>query len=155
VDAGVAPPSTPLAAMLHAGLGPALGHALLAAILLFLAAGVRLTRPRPTAPPLRRAFVEHVEAVGALYARTRSAHHALATYARFADERVRARLPRQSGDVSAFLASRAGAPLERCQAVWARASAVRAGAPPQGDELAVLAELAAVYSAATGHDTDT
>jgi hypothetical protein len=154
-DDGVAPPSTPLAAMLHAGLGPALGHAVLAALLLFLAAGVRLAHPKPTPPPLRRAFVEHVEAVGALYARTRSAPHALATYARFADDRLRARLPRQTGDIAGFLASRARVPLEKCQRVWARATAARGGARPQGDELAVLAELAALYSAATGRDTDT
>jgi hypothetical protein len=152
-DDGVAPPSTPLAAMMHAGMGVGMAHALVAAIVLFLAAGIRLARPKPAAPPLRRAFAEHVEAVGALYARTRNAPHALAVYARFADERLRATIPRQGTDVAAFLASRAGVPLDRCQRLWARAAAAKAGAPPQGDELAVLKELAAVYSAATAQGT--
>jgi hypothetical protein len=152
-DDGVAPPSTPLAAMKRAGLGVGMAHALVASIVLFLAAGIRLARPKPVPPPLRRAFAEHVEAVGALYARTRSAPHALAVYARFADERLRAHMPRQGTDVAAFLASRARVPLERCQRLWARAAAARAGAPPQGDELAVLKELAALYSAATAQGT--
>ncbi len=152
-DDGLSPPSTPLASMLRAGLGTGLAHALVASIVLFLAAGSRLARPRPAAPLLRRAFVEHVEAVGALYARTGNAAHALAAYARFADERLRARLPRQTTDVAAFLSSRARVPLERCQRLWARATAARAGALPQGDELAILGELATVYSAATAQDT--
>jgi hypothetical protein len=127
-------------------------HALFAALALFLAVGVRLARPKPAAPPLRRAFAEHVEAVGALYARTRNAPHALAAYARFADERLRARMPRGTSDVPAFLASRARLPLDVCQRVWARAVAAKAGAPPLGDELAVLKELSAVYSAAMAQD---
>jgi hypothetical protein len=151
-DDGVAPPSTPLAALMRAGLGVAMAHALVAALLLFLAVGVRLARPKPAPPPARRAFAEHVEAVGALYARTRNAPHALAAYATFADERLRARMQRGSADVAAFLASRARLPLEACQRVWSRAMAAKAGTPPQSDELAVLRELAAVYSAAMAKD---
>jgi hypothetical protein len=148
-DDGVTPPGTPLASMLRAGLGTGLVHALVACLILFLAAGVRLARPKPFAPSMRRAFAEHIQAVGALYARTRNAPHALASYARFADERLRARLPRQGGDVAAILASRAGVPLERCQRIWARATEAKSGAPNQGDELSVLAELAALYTTAT------
>jgi hypothetical protein len=151
-DDGVAPPSTPLAALLRAGLGLALVHALVASLLLFLAVGIRLARPRPAAPPARRAFAEHVEAVGALYARTHSAPHALATYATFADERLRARMPRSSGDVATFLAARARLPLEQCQRLWSRAMAAKTGAPPRSDELAVLRELTAAYSAAMAKD---
>jgi len=151
-DDGVSPPSTPIAALTRAGLGLGLAHALVAVIVLFLAVGTRLTRPRPAPPPVRRAFTEHVEAVGALYARTGSAPHALAAYARFADERLRARMPRGTSDVAAFLATRAGAPLESCQRIWTRAMASKAGAPPLGDELTVLKELSAVVSAAMGRD---
>jgi len=151
-DDGVSPPSTPIAALLRAGLGTGLAHALLAVLVLFLAVGARLARPRPHLPPRRRAFAEHVEAVGALYARTQSAPHALAMYARFADHRLRARMPRGSADVAVFLASRARLPLDACQRLWARAVQANAGAPPLGDELAVLRELSAVYAAATSHD---
>jgi hypothetical protein len=129
-----------------------LAHAAVFGVILFLAVGTRMGRPRPRPAPRRRAFVEHVEAVGTLYARTRNAAHALAAYARFADERLRARMPRTTGDVATFLASRAGAPLELCQRVWARAAEAKGGAPPQGDELAVLRELTALCGAAMARD---
>jgi hypothetical protein len=90
--------------------------------------------------------------VGALYARARSAPHALAAYARFADERLRARMPRGSGDVASFLASRARMPLHVCQQLWARAMQAKGGAPPLGDELGVLRELSALYAAAMAQD---
>jgi hypothetical protein len=151
-DDGVSPPTSPIAALTRAGLGSGLVHGLLATLVLFLAVGVRLARPKPSPPPTRRAFAEHVEAVGALYARTRSAPHALAAYARFVDERLRANLPRGANDVPAFLASRAKLPLDACQRVWARAMAAKAGGAPAGDELAVLKELSAVYAAAVARD---
>jgi hypothetical protein len=145
---GVSPPSTPIAALLRAGLGTGLLHAVPFVLVLFLGAGVRLSRPKPSPPPRRRAFAEHVAAVGALYARTHNGAHALAAYARFADERLRARMPRGSTDVGGFLASRAGMPLDVCHRLWARAMQAKAGSPPLGDELAVLRELSVVYAAA-------
>ncbi len=145
---GVSPPSTPIAALLRAGLGMGLLHAVPFIVVLFLGAGTRLSRPKPAPPPRRRAFAEHVSAVGALYARTHNGAHALASYARFADERLRARMPRGSMDVGGFLASRAGMPLDVCQRLWARAMQAKAGAPPLGDELSVLRELSVVYAAA-------
>jgi hypothetical protein len=148
---GLAPPTTPLTAMNRAGLGLGMVHALLAAVVLFLAAGIRMARATPTPPVVRRAFVEHVEAMGALYARTNNAEHALATYARFAEERLRAQMPRGTSDVAAFLASRARLPLDVCERVWTRA-AVPNHLAPTGDDLAVLKELLAVYSAATAKD---
>jgi hypothetical protein len=151
-DDGVSPPTSPIAALTRAGLGPGLLHGLLATLVLFLAVGIRLARPKPSPPPTRRAFAEHVEAVGALYARTRSAPHALAAYARFADERLRASMPRGGNDVPAFMASRAKVPLETCQRLWARAMAAKGGAAPLGDELAVLKELSAVYAATMTRD---
>jgi hypothetical protein len=151
---GVSPPTSPIAALVRAGLGPGLLHALFATLVLFLAVGVRLARPKPAPPPTRRAFAEHVEAVGALYARTRSAPHALAAYARFVDERLRASMPRGANDVPAFLASRAKLPLETCQRLWARAMAAKGGGAGRatGDDLAVLKELSAVYAAAMTRD---
>lgn len=149
---GVSPPSTPVAALLRAGLGLPLGHAAVFVLVLFLAMGTRMARPRPTPPPRRRAFAEHVEAVGALYARAHSAPHALAAYARFADERIRARMPRGSGDVATFLASRAKMPVDVCQRLWARAMQAKAGGVVLGDELTVLRELTALYAAAMAQD---
>ncbi len=151
-DDGMSPPSTPISALSRAGLGLAMIHGAAAVLVLAFAAGVRLARPKPAPPPVRRAFAEHVEAVGALYARTRNAPHALAAYARFADERLRMRMPRGATDVAAFLASRSRMPLDACQRIWTRAVAAKAGAPPLGDELAVLKELSAMYSAAMAQD---
>ena len=151
-DDGVAPPSTPIAALLRAGLGLGLAHAAVFAVVLFLAAGSRLARPRPSAPPRRRAFAEHVEAVGALYARAGGARHALAAFAGFADQRLRARMPRGGGDVAAFLAAGAGLPRQACQRTWERAMQSRSKGPARGDELAILRELCALFAAATAQD---
>lgn len=151
-DDGVTPPSTPIAALTRAGLSLGLVHALVAALVLFIAVGVRLRRPQPASPSPPRAFAEHVTAVGALYANSRSAAHALAAYARFADERLHARMPRGANDVAAFLATRAHRPVAECRRVWARATEAKAGQQPVGDELAVLKELSAIYAAATAQD---
>jgi hypothetical protein len=149
-DDGVAPPSSPVSSLMRAGLGLGLLHALAAAAILFLAAGIRLMRPRRASPPARRAFVEHVRAVGGLYARTSNAAHALAVYTRFAEERLRARMPRGTVDVPTFLAQRSSHPVEECRELWSRAVASRAGDPARGDELTVLKRLSALCAAAMG-----
>lgn len=149
---GVAPPSTPWTALTRAGLGLGLLHALLASAVLFLAAGRRLARPRPAAAPRRRRFIEHVRAVGALYARTGNAAHALSAYAQFAEERLRVRMPRGTSDIPEFLASRSEQSVERCRALWTRALAARGGGPSAGDELAVLRDLSVLYAAAIAQD---
>jgi hypothetical protein len=165
-DDGVAPPSSPIAALSRAGLGLGLVHALVASLALFLAVGMRLTRPKPSPQPRRRAFGEHVEAVGALYARARAAPHALAAYTRFVEGRFLARmlhaarprlLPRRgqdssAPDVASFLASRSRLPVDACRRLWARAMAAKEGAEPQGDELAVLEELSAACVVAMARD---
>jgi hypothetical protein len=147
-EQGVSPPSNPLAALVRVGLGPALAQGLVFALVLFAAVGTRQSRPTPEGPPRRRAFAEHVEATGALYARTRAAGHALAAYARYADERLRAKMPRGS-DPASFLALRSGADPDRTAALYARAMAARADDPKRGDELAMLRELSGLFAAAT------
>jgi hypothetical protein len=149
---GVAPPTTPITAMTRAGLGLGMVHALAAALVLFLAVGTRMARATPSPAPARRAFVEHVEAMGALYARTGSAEHALAAYARFAHERLRSKMPRGTSDVAGFLSSRARLPLDVCERVWRRATSPDAAPGDPADALATLKELSAVYTAATAKD---
>jgi hypothetical protein len=141
---GVAPPANPLSGMIRAGFGLALLHAALFAVVLFLAEGRRLARPVPTAPPARRAFAEHVRAVGALYARGRAAPHALAVFVRFIEERLRASGAR-GGDPATLLAHRSGEDRARVAALWMRAS--REGSTAK-DALATLAELSAVWGRA-------
>ncbi len=152
---GTAPPNNPFAALARAGLGLGLWHALIATILLFLAVGIRLVRATPTPPPRRRAFVEHVEATGALWARTGLAAHALAAYARWADERIRARMPRGAHDVPGFLAQRTGRDREACEEVWRRAQEARAPSPaderaPRGDEPVALKRLGELLGPESG-----
>ena len=145
---GISPPSNPLVSLLHAGLGLALGHAAAATLILILAFGIRQARPRLAPPPARRAWTEHIEATGGLYARGRLAAHALAMYARFVDGRLRPRMPRGTSDPAAFLALRSGADPAYCATVWARASAARSTDRAHGDELTTLRALSALYAAA-------
>ncbi|MBI2396079.1 MAG: hypothetical protein HYV09_41330 [Deltaproteobacteria bacterium] len=123
---GTSPPSNPFTALVRAGLGLGLGHALLATLLLFLAAGVRLARATPRPAPRRRAFAEHVEATGALWARARLSPHALSVFGRFVEERVRARRDRLGEHENALLA---------------RAQQARTDETPRGDELRTMKDL--------------
>jgi hypothetical protein len=86
---GVPPPSNPFAALARAGLAKGLWHALAASIILFLAVGLRQARSVRVARETRRAFAEHVEATGSLYARADANVHALAVYDRFVESRLR------------------------------------------------------------------
>jgi hypothetical protein len=146
-EQGIAPPSNPFAGLVHIGLGPALAHVALFIPLLFLAYGVRQTAPRAEPPPRRQAFAEHVQAVGALYARRRAATHALAVYAKHVDDRMRAAMPR-GNDPAQFLAARSGADPATAAELYARALAAESGAKPLGDELTVLQRLSVLYAKA-------
>ncbi|MGZ5968037.1 MAG: DUF4350 domain-containing protein [Polyangiales bacterium] len=147
---GTAAPSNPFAALARAGLGPAMIHALIAVGLLFLAVGVRLARATPTLPPRRRAFVEHVEATGAFWARAKVAPHALASYVRWADEHLRTKMPRGTSDVAAFLAMRSGTSPEEASRLWSRALEARTDETPKGDELVTLKALSELVTKADG-----
>jgi hypothetical protein len=132
---------------MRAGLGPAMAQTAFAALLLFLAVGIRSRRPRPAPPPTRRAFTEHVRATGALWARAKASPHALASYARWIDEQVRARAPLGT-DPAAWLAARSGLDATSCAALWQRAMRARSTDAPEGDELLVLKRLGVLYSQA-------
>jgi hypothetical protein len=144
---GIPPPSNPFAALIRAGLGKGLWHALAGAVVLFLAFGIRHARARPPAPALRRAFAEHVEATGAFYGRARALGHALAAYGKFAEMRIRERIPR-GADPAQFLATHAQVPPEEAARVWKRATEASAEDPPRGDELATIRDLGSMLSKA-------
>jgi hypothetical protein len=144
---GIPPPTNPFSALVQAGLGKGAWHALAAALVLFLAFGIRHARPRPVAPAARRAFAEHVEATGAFYGRAGALGHALASYGRFAELRVRERIPR-GADPALFLASRAGVTPEEAARVWKRATEASANDPPRGDELTTIRDLGAMLAKA-------
>ena len=144
---GIPPPANPFAALVAAGLGKGAWHALAAAIVLFLAYGIRHARPRPAGEKERRAFAEHVEATGAFYARTRAHTHALAAYGRYVDMRLREVVPR-GVDPIAFLAARSGVDPAHAAAVHARATSAKADDSPRGDELTTIEELRAMLEKA-------
>lgn len=137
---GIPPPSNPFAALVAAGLGKGAWHALAAALLLFLCYGIRHARPRAAPGAPRRAFVEHVEATGAFYSRSPARSHALASYGRFVELRLREHAPRGT-DPATFLASRTGADPAHVTQLLERAAEARTDELPRGDELDVIAEL--------------
>jgi len=145
---GIAPPSNPFSALVQAGLGRGAWHALAAALVLFLAFGVRQARARLAAPAPRRAFAEHVEATGAFYGRAGALGHALASYGRFGEMRIRERAGR-GGDPVQFLAIRANVPVAEAERVWKRATEANADDPPRGDELTTIRDLGAMLAKAT------
>jgi len=144
---GIPPPSNPFSALVQAGLGKGSWHALAAAAVLFLAFGIRHARPRPSAPVTRRAFAEHVEATGAFYGRAGALGHALASYGRFAEMRLRERVPR-GADPVAFLAARANVAPDEAARLWKRATEASADDPPRGDELTTIRDLGALLAKA-------
>lgn len=139
----VPPPATPFAALLAAGLGKGTWHALGAAVLLFLAFGIRHARPRTREPQTRRAFAEHVEATGAFWGRAKALPHALAAYGRFVELRLRERIPR-GADPVAFLASRAKVDPEHAARLYERATKASDDDDVRGDELETIKELRAM-----------
>ncbi|MEO8877141.1 MAG: hypothetical protein ABI461_16225, partial [Polyangiaceae bacterium] len=148
--AGFSPPSNPFAGLISAGLGLPLAHALFATIILFFAVGIRLSRPRPDAPPRRRAFTEHIYATAAVYGKSHAAKHALASFGRYAENRLSKKLNRAATDVVSFLSQRSGERIEECAHLWGRALAAREAEndPPNGDEMKILQRLSAIYSRA-------
>jgi hypothetical protein len=142
-ESGVAPPTNPLSGLVRIGLGPGLVQALAFVLLLFLSVGIRHARPIPVRPSERRAFAEQVQAIGSLYARTRSTGHALRSYAHYADRELRARAPR-GVPPALFLAQRAEADPKDTAELYARAMAADdRGAP---DDLFVLRRLCSLFS---------
>jgi hypothetical protein len=144
---GIDGPSSPAASLSRAGLDLGIWHALAAALVLFAAFGARLARAKPAPPPARRAYAEHVEATGLLYARAGASGYALSLFAKLVDERLRTMLPR-GVEPAAFLAQQSGTSADHCARVLARAAAP-AAAPSRADDLAALAELLHLFRALT------
>src|SRR5262249_24695333 len=121
------PPSDPLTALTRAGLGLALAHGAGLILFLFLAEGTRLGKTLPDPPKTRRAFVEPVLAVSAVYDRAKASRHALARFGSFAIDELRARMPRGEGDLTSFVSSRTGRSREECDELLREAAADRSG----------------------------
>jgi hypothetical protein len=84
--------SNPLEALQNARLTPWLLQMLLVAILLAWWKGARFGLARDPAHETRHAFVEHIEALGFLYAKSKASRFALANYGAWALARLHERL---------------------------------------------------------------
>ena len=134
--------SDPLSALLAAGLRLPLIHAAIFAAILFFAYGRRMGRAEPDRLDSRRAFAEHVEANGLLWAKRKFGPLALATWARFAEERLRARMPKSATDPAHYLALETGQDPTFITEIWKRATEQSPTERARGDEIAILKTLA-------------
>ena len=119
----------PYRAVAHSGLAPALSHALAWLVLLSFALGKSFGTPRDPVDPPRRAFSDHVRAVGRLYELAGASRHALGLYAGWALEQLNTRL-RPGGtqrmlELSSAVAQRTRRPEGKIAAVLANASDAR------------------------------
>jgi hypothetical protein len=82
----------PVTAVSRGRLAPALLQLAIAAVLFFLYRGAHFGRPRAESAHARRSFVDHVRALGLVYARARAGRVALEHYGSWATERLAERL---------------------------------------------------------------
>lgn len=136
---------TPMASIRHSGLLPFLLQ-LGAVVMLFLfCQGVRFGTPSDPEIRLRRAFADHVRALGAVYAKAQAARHALASYSAYAYERLRERLQLRGRRgfhlMAESLAARTGQPLAEVARVLAETYELRANDTDDRSPAAVAQDL--------------
>jgi len=146
---------SPAQAVQRSGFGPAFLQLALLLLLAFIARGAIFGTPRDLPEPSRRAFVEHVRAIGALYQRAGHARRAMQVFASFVVERLRARHGMAGGrslsSLAEAVAARTGQPLGHVMGLLVEARG--AGTAPAAEEgsssedkeaLARLRELASL-----------
>lgn len=118
-------PNTPLEAIGRGKLAPFMAQLMAFLGLLLLWRGTAFGKPRDAQASSRRAFSEHVRALGALYARAHAARHALAVVSPWVFDRLRERLHlrdrRGIGALAEALSARTGKPLGEVARVLAEA----------------------------------
>lgn len=82
---------SPLEAMDQANLTPVIAQLLALALLFLIWRGAHFGRPRDPLARSRRAFADHVQALGHIYHRAKASEHALGNFAAWAIERLRER----------------------------------------------------------------
>src|SRR6185436_17207593 len=108
---------------------PVLLQLLILLLVVFAWRGTRFAQPRDPAERSRRAFAEHVRALGLVYARARATRLALANYAAWALDRLRDRLEPGSDPslhrLAAAIAARTGRPEGEVMRVLVEARSAR------------------------------
>ena len=131
----------PLATIARAGALPALlqGFALL--VLVFIAHGRHFGTPRDAREESRRAFAEHVRAVGTLWSRARASSRALGSYGRFAIERLRERVGSSREGLAESIAARLGLSVAEVEATLTSYEQLQARDDSPRDRRTELARL--------------
>jgi len=128
---------TAIDSLSRAHLFPILGQLLLVLALYVVWRGRAFGLLRDPDTSRRRAFVEHVRALGLAHARAGASRHALGLYAGWAIERLRERLPREGRNglsgLAEAIAARSGKPTGEVMRILVEATdAHRDVAPPSG-----------------------
>lgn len=140
--------TSPLAAVAKGQLLPLVLQLFLLAGAFFLWRGAHFSKPRDPPEANRRAFEEHVRALGGQYAKAHASRLVLSNYAAWALERLRERVlaGRKSGliDLAAALASRTGRSEGEVMEILVECEAARESSAGPGDaarDLRLMREL--------------
>lgn len=136
--------ANPLEAVQHAELLPVLGQLLFLFVLLLLHKGIAFGTLSDPPERRRRAFVDHVTALGHVYARARVAEHAAANLGAWALGRLREYTRGSRSDLaslSAAIAARTGGDQAAVLRVLSTAQERRAGSLPQVERPAHYLQL--------------
>ncbi len=142
----------PVTSVTRGRLAPAMLQLGLAALVFFLYRGAHFGRPRAETAANRRAFVDHVRALGLVYARARAGRVALEHYGAWATERLAERLrlggSRKLSLIAEGVAARTGRPVGEVMRllVEARPDAEPPLAGRDAEAMANLRALAALVS---------
>jgi len=149
--------STPLASVHRGRLAPVLLQLALLAVIFFACQGAAFGRPADPAMARRRAFSEHVRALGWQYARRGASRHALELYATYALERFRERLRFREGKglhrLAEAIAARGTARMEDVLKLLVEARPAPAGdrpTEPSPEDLASLRGIATLMTETGG-----
>lgn len=126
--------NNPIRVLVRAGLLPAVLQGLLVLTLFFVMMGRHFATPRDRTVERRRAFAEHVRALGGLYARAGASGAVLRSYAQLALDRLRERTAGSHASLSEAVAARVGEPREEVERVLAEAERAHTGAGTSAGE---------------------
>lgn len=137
---------TPLEALGNTAITPIVVQLLVLLALLYLWRGIAFGRLRDPKPPSRRAFADHVRALGNQYAKLRASDYVLAAYGSWCIERLRSRVPggnaMELAELARELAARTGADAQSILHVLSTAGSPEAvGRLPKRAQLQLRREL--------------
>ena len=139
--------SNPVQSVRRGRLGPAMLQLAAFLLVFFVCKGARFGRPTHGQPIERRAFAEHVQALGLHYARARGERLALGFIGAYASERLRERcglqVDRSLSGLAEAVATRTGRPVGEVMRTLLEARDAGKGAPAEKDarDLETVSEL--------------